>query len=268
MTRGSATTDDKFAYFSPRNSTSVYKYEWRSEEWEELPSCPCLDAGVVIIENELTAVGGARDRGVSNKLFTLQDMEWVEKYPPMDIARCHPAVVSISCGSYVVAIGGGHRWNNAVELLHVEKRKWYTLTGLPEPLAFPSATVCGDILSVVGRDAYGYSCVLQDLPSYNQPSASPGTLIWNPLPPLPATGATVATLCGELVIVGGLLRAGSTVKSLHQLLDGEWVEICSQASGTERGLVASVSHKRIVMVGGFSSNWKNQSYVEEYYIVG
>ncbi|CAI7991488.1 hypothetical protein GBAR_LOCUS763, partial [Geodia barretti] len=38
MTRGSATTDGTFAYFTPDDSTSVYQYGCSTEKWEELPS--------------------------------------------------------------------------------------------------------------------------------------------------------------------------------------------------------------------------------------
>ena len=58
MARGSATTDGQFAYFTPWDSTSVYRYELSTEKWEELPSCPYYNFGLVIIEGELNAVGG------------------------------------------------------------------------------------------------------------------------------------------------------------------------------------------------------------------
>ncbi|CAI8044999.1 Reticulocyte-binding protein 2 homolog a [Geodia barretti] len=58
MARGSSTTDGRFAYFTPRDSNSVYQYECSTEKWEELPSCPYHNSGLVIIDRELTAVGG------------------------------------------------------------------------------------------------------------------------------------------------------------------------------------------------------------------
>ena len=57
MERGSATTDDQFAYFTP-GSKSVFSYHWSTEEWKELPSPPYQYSGLVIIDGELTAVGG------------------------------------------------------------------------------------------------------------------------------------------------------------------------------------------------------------------
>ena len=129
MFRGSATTDDQFAYFTPDNSNSVYSYQWNTEKWKELPSSPYWNSGLVIIDGELTAVGGY----LTNKLFTLRQGQWVEHYPPMNTARCTTAVVSSSDGNYIVVIGGsvGNRdWTATVELFHLRSRRWYGLTNL------------------------------------------------------------------------------------------------------------------------------------------
>ena len=71
MEGGSATTDHQFAYFTPEDVSSVYQYEWSTDQWKELPSCPCDNSGLVIIDGELTAVGGGSSE-VSNKLFTFR----------------------------------------------------------------------------------------------------------------------------------------------------------------------------------------------------
>ena len=252
MSRGSATTDGQFAYFTPLDSTSVYRYEWRGEKWEELPSCPHRDSGLVIIDGKLTAVGGW-DGSCTNKLLTLRQKKWVEEYPPMNTARFDPAVVSTSDGEYLIVIGGyygGSCRTATVELFQVKSRRWYKLTDLSQPLPSPSATICGDQLNVIGRDANGYLCSLHALPSSDQPITSPLTLSWKPLPPLPVTHSTAATLCGQLVVIGGRRQDGSPVNSIHQLVDGQWVEIGSMATGRRRCLVVSPSPDKIIIVGG------------------
>ena len=256
MRRGSATTDNRFAYFTPvtpYNSTSLYRYEYSREKWSDLPSCPYRDSGLAIIDSEVTTVGGDDGRyHPTNKLFTLQQREWVEKYPPMNTACSGPAVVSTSDGDYLIVIGGydGH-WTAAVELFQVKNRRWHKLTNLPQPLPRPSATICGYQLNVIGSNGNGYSCSLQALPSSDRPITSPFTLSWKPLPRLPVTWSTAATLCGEVVIIGGL-KGWSPVNSIHQLVDGEWVRIGSMASGMSYCLVASPSPDRIIIVGSES----------------
>ena len=257
MSRGSATTDCQFACFTPYGSTSVYRYEWRGEKWEELPSCPYQNCGLFIIDGKLTAVGGSDHVSCrTNKLLTLRQKKWVEEYPPMNTVRSFPAVVSTSDGEYLIVIGGHDgdgRLTATVELFQVKSRRWYKLTDLPQPLPFPSATVCGDQLNVIGTDANGYSCSLQALPSSNQPIKSALTLSWKPLPPLPVIESTATTLCGQLIVIGGSRRDGSRVNSIHQLVDGQWVEIGSMATDRYSCLVVRPLPNKIIIVGGYGS---------------
>ena len=265
MARGSATTDSKFAIFSPFDSTSVYRYEWGGEKWEELPSYPYQNSGLVIIDGKLSAVGGYDGSQYTNKLLTLRQKKWVKKYPPMNTALSHPAVVSTSDGEYLIVVGGyvGGVRTATVELFQVKSRWWYTLTNLPQPLPFLSATISGDQLNVIGGDVNGYSCSLQALPSSDQPITSPFTLSWKPLPPLPVTYSTAATLCGQLVLIGGCRRDGSPVNSIHQLVYGQWVEIGSMATDRYSCLVVSPSPDKIIIVGGKTSPFALVDIVEE-----
>ncbi|CAI8053631.1 Reticulocyte-binding protein 2 homolog a [Geodia barretti] len=250
MASGSATTDGRFAYFNPGDSNSVYQYECSTEKWEELPSCPYQNSGLVLIDGKLTAVGGWDGCCYTNKLYTLRRRKWVEKYPPMNTARSNTAVVTTSDGEYLIAIGEGDDWPATVELFQVKSRRWYQLTDLPRPLPSPSATICGDQLNVIGTDANGYSFSLAALPSSDQPITSPLTLSWKPLPPLPVADSTAATLCGQLVLIGGRRDVSSLVKSIHQLVDGQWVEIGSMTSDRRMCLVVSPSPHKITIVGG------------------
>ena len=254
MVRGSSTTDGRFAYFTPRHANSVYQYECSTEKWDELPSCLYLNSGLVIIDRELTALGGEDGSCYTNKLYTLLQRKWVEKYPQMNTTRSHTAVVSTSDGEYLIVIGGfaGFDWTATVELFQVKGRRWYKLTDLPQPLDSPSATICGDIVHVIGYGGDGYSCSLAALPSSDQPippQSIPHLISWTSLPPLPVTRSTAATLCGQLVLIGGSQSSlfGPPVNSIHQLVDGQWVEIGSMSSERSCCLVASPSPDKIII---------------------
>ena len=81
------------------------------DKWDQLPPCPYSDSALVIIDGELTAVGGVEGRSsFTNKLFTLQQRGWAEKYPPMNNACSRTAVVSTSDGDNIMVIGGVYRW--------------------------------------------------------------------------------------------------------------------------------------------------------------
>lgn len=222
MTRGSATSDGKFAYFTP-GFTSVYQYELRKDKWTTLPNCKFQDFGLIVISGKLTTVGGKDDYNSTNKLLTLKQRKWVEEYPPMKTARTSPATVNTSDGEYIIVIGGHivGGWTATVELFRVEKRTWYRMTDLPLPqdLPLPSATIeSGEQLNVIGTGDKGYCCSLIALTSNDQPITLPFPLSWKPLPPLPVKSSTAATLCGQLVIIGGW-RGLSSVNSIHKLVD-------------------------------------------------
>ena len=273
MSRGSATTDDQFAYFTPHNSNSVYSYQWSTEEWKELPPSPYLNSGLVIINGELTAVGGHDESRFTNKLFTLRQDEWVEHYPPMKTLRSDTTVASTSDGNYIVVIGGqGGSWLATVELFHVKSKRWYELTNLPQGLTLPSAAMCGNEVYVIGCDGAGYSCSLQDLPSRDQPNISQSisnmlTCSWIPLPQVPVEYSTATTLCGWLVTVGGE-QGWSEVNPVHQLIDGQWVEIGSMSGSSRwRCLVVTPSPDKMMIVGGYVEGNTTFNCVEEYVVV-
>ena len=265
MQRGSATTDHQFSYFTPRSSKSAYSYQWSTEKWEELPPCPYRDSGLVTINGQLTAVGGWDEPCYTNKLFTLRQSQWIEAYPPMNTARSQSTVVSSSDGEYIIVIGGvggggGSSLTVAVELFQVSSRRWHQLKDLPQPLPLPSATICSNQLHVIGSDDNGYSCSLQTLLSSDRPITSqsiPHLISWTSLPRLPVTFSPAATLSGQLVIIGGR-QDGSTVKTIHQLLDRQWVKIGSMSCDRWLCLVVSPSPDKMMIVGG----WEKDS-VEE-----
>ena len=171
----------------------------------------------------------------------------------MNTGRSMTAVVSTSDGNYILVIGGDDgRWTATVELFHVRSRRWFELTNLPQPLSFPSATICGNEVHIIGAEGNGYSCSLQALLSSDQPIISQSIshmITWTLLPQQPVTWSTAATLCGHLVIVGGD-RGGSYVRSIHQLLDGQWVKIGSMSSGRRRCLVVTPSPDKMMITGG------------------
>ena len=237
----------------------MYRYEWSTEKWDELPPCPYYNSTLVIISGALTAVGGY-DKGFffhahTNKLLTLQQRRWVEQLPTMKTARSNSAVVCTSDGEWVFVIGGsGNHGTTTVELFQVRRRMWYELTGLPRPLTGPSATICDNHLHVIGEDCYGFSCSIQSLPSGDEPTTSQSkpTVMWTSLPPLPVTLSTAATLCGQLVIAGGTQGCKSDTNSIHQLVDGQWVEIGCLSSERRWCLIVSQSPNKVLIVGGRS----------------
>ena len=267
MTRGSATTDRQFMYFTSWNSTSLYRYKWSADSWEKLPQCQFYNSTLVIIHRALTAVGGVKDNKPIKELFTLQhdDNEWKEIHSPMKTARSCPAVASHK--DFIVVIAGdvgGNNQTTKVELLQVESKMWYEVANLPQPVKFPSATILGSWVHVIGNDGCGFSCSLKYLP-YSEPIEQE-SLSWKVLPQLPVEHATAASLNGALVIVGGQLKENkTTVNSIYQLVKGgEWVNMCTMTCERFDCLVVAPSPNSLMIVGGFGeSTFHTLNVVEE-----
>ena len=147
----------------------------------------------------------------------------------------------------------------------------YELTNLPQALTRPSAIICGSQLHVIGFYDTGlaYSCSLQALLSSDQSKSISNILTWTQLPQLPVKDSTAATLCGQLVIVGGK-QGWSDVNSIHQLIDGQWVKIGSMSGCKEICLVVSPSPDKMMIVGGiegYRTGYMPSNSVEECVVV-
>lgn len=254
MVRGSAANDGEYIYFTIRGSMKSYNYYPKKDKWKCLPPYKFRDAGLVIINSELTTVGGYDGSHYTNKLLTLQGKKWHEQYPAMKAACSSSAVVSTPDGNYLLVIGGMHGgdWTAKVQLFQVRTKKWCEETNLPQCITRPSATICNNEVYVIGTDdGRGYSCSLQALQSSGGrviTSESKPHLSWKNLPPLPVRKTTVTTLCGQVIVVGG--RQGAlAVKSIHQLWEGKWVNIGSIKTYREMCFAVSLLD-RVLIVGG------------------
>lgn len=243
--KGSITSDGQHVYLSSAGKNSLYKYQFATEEWETLPSCPYRDSGLVIINGELVTVGGCDQFHITNQILTLRLNRWVvDEYPRMINARSSPAVVTTCDSNYLIVVGGmgsEEGWMTTVEIFQLKNKIWRETTPLPQPLCFPSVTVCGNELNVIGSETHGYFCSLQNLTSFSLP--------WTPLPTLPVKYSVAASLCGQLILVGGE-REFSSVNSIHQLYDGQWVEIGCTSKKRNMCVTANTSPDKILIFGG------------------
>lgn len=287
FTKGSAITDHQYIYCTSGGSNTLFRYEWNTDEWLVLPPLPYIDSGLVIINGELTTVGGREGPQRTKDLLTLRQGKWVPEYPPMHTARSHTAVVSTPDGNFVFVIGGcfdnwtplisvgGVDISTTVLLFQVKTRKWYELTSLPS-LPSLSTTICRNQLYVIGDDLNGYSCSLQALLSIDQATTSQCLsrfITWTPVPPLPLYESTAATPRGQLIIIGGeerLLQGEKIVRiiqnTVYQLLNGQWVHIGRMYQHRKQCLAVSPSHDKVFVIGGWTEYGKSL-FVEEYIVV-
>jgi hypothetical protein len=250
MARGSSTADGRLAYFTPGGSSAIYSYDWRTDKWEEHPSCPCRNTGLVLIDGALTTVGGMNASSKpSNKLYTLRRKRWNE-YLSMGAACSSPAIASTD--NHMFVIGGNDASHDicTIKSFEIKSKTFLKQTPLPQALARPSATICHDKLHVIGANAIGFSYSLHALVSSEECKLQQTV---TSLPQLPVMASTAASLCGQLVIIGGTSTASSTkasVTSIYQLMDEQWVEIGTMQSGRKSCFVVNTTPEKLVIVGG------------------
>ena len=259
MSRGAAAADEKFMYFVPADSNIVYRYGVDADKWQKFLQCPFRNSGLLVFHGALTTVGGwDGQRQYTAENFSLKKSwigaEWVGEFPPMRFPRSRPAV-AVALGAHqssIIAIGGRNSSGptSVVEVLNTHTMTWSMVTNLPDPLRLITAVVCEDQLYVIGNNGCGFSCALQPLISAIQAQSALPTLVWMSLPPLPVSHATAATLCGQLVAIGGL-RDKASNSLIRQLVNRQWVNVGSLHNGRYLCLAVSPSPHKLVVVGGY-----------------
>lgn len=267
MALGSVAVDGSIVYIRPSLSGNVYAYDSESQTWSELPPCSCFDFAIVMAGGLLTAVGGNQSGGACSTLLSLvkgedDEQKWTRHFPSMKTGRCNSAVTSY--GEYVIVAGGYTRpvVVSTVEVLDTEKKEWYSASNLPIPLSEGSAAIYNDRLFVVGGwtldkrpNKSVFSCLLSDLVSSAKGNINQFSL-WETVTELPVYSATCTTVCGRLVVFGGL-------DSNNQASNDVTVYNSSTKSFESCGLslvarycciAAPLPHSRVMLVGGYTDS--------------
>ena len=204
MHRGAAVVDGNVAYFMDRTG-QTYFYNKR---WSELPECPYRYSSLAVIRGLPTATGGyTLDGEYQNKLFSVVDTKWVERFPPMPTKRSHTAAVTTQ--HHLIVAGGNDRSNrlNTVEVMDIQTLVWSTAASLPHPYSHASAAICGDQLYMLGginKDGRTKSVLTCSLTSLLQSRGQRSSRsVWNSISSAPAYHSTCVAVDGELLAVGG-----------------------------------------------------------------
>ena len=275
MWRGSAAADSSMAYFNGFGSTTVHSYDSDTWEWHRLPATPHTYSTLVVVHYILTMVGGRISGGATDSLLSLVGEGWNKKWlpnlPAMPTKRYFTAVVY--CGRSLIVAGGRDDRNRlvTVEVLDTDTRQWSIASSLTHPFSSVTISICGERLYMLGgSDHTGdqgtfsvLSCSVAELLQSCQPQptvwqrllrTAPANqcTIWWRVADAPHCRSTCATLCGQLVAVGGY-KAGkntSTITGYNETTDS-WEAMGDMPTAQRRALVAIFSGKMMV-VGGLS----------------
>ena len=269
MYRGSAAADSNMAYFHGDGSTTVHSYDSNTREWSRLPAAPHTHSTLVVVHRVLTMVGGQISGGATDSLLSLmgegRDIKWLPNLPAMPTKRYRTAAV---CSGHSLIVAGGKDGCNAlatVEVLDTDTRQWSIASALTHPFSDATISICGERLYMLGGiDQTGWthsvlSCSVPELLQSCQPQPLAGKLrtapanqstIWQRVADAPHYRSSCATLCGQLVAVGGYeaVKETSAITGYNETTDS-WEAMGHMPTARRWALVAILNGKMMV-VGG------------------
>ena len=261
MRRGTAVVNGNVAYFNYAR-TGVHAHHVDEDKWTSLPDCTQRYIGFAVINSLLTAVGGVKSPSdePTNTLTSLREGKWVELLPPMSTNRVRPAVVTTDNNNHVIVAGGQAEFRGGtslttVEVLNCSSLQWTSVYDLPKPLSYIAATICNSRIYCFDWHYAAYTCTVDSLLSSSQSltadthtdSQTTSPQMWRALPDVPTGWSTPASLCGQLVAVGG-----EGVSTIHQynMTSGSWEAIGSKPTARYDSLVVVLPGDKMLVVGG------------------
>ena len=266
MHRGSTASVCNIAYFNSYDSTKVHSYNFDTWEWHQLTDTPHAYSTLVVVQHMLTMVGGVISGVATDSLLSLgRDKKWLPDLPAMPTKRYFTAVVC--CGRFLIVAGGkeGHNKLATVEVLDTDTRQWSIASSLTHPFTEATMSICGERLYMLGgynptgQTCCVLSCSVPELLQSCQPQPLAGKLrtapanqstIWRYVADAPHYYSSCATLCGQLVAVGGM-KAGKNTRAVtvYNETTDSWEAMGDMPTARHRALVAIFNGKMMV-VGG------------------
>ena len=278
MSRGSAAADANIAYFNGRGHTTVYSYNLDIRKWRRLPDAPHTHSTLVVVHHILTMVGGLISGRATDSLLSLLEEGrggeiWLPNLPTMPTKRYFTAAVF--SGHSLIVAGGNEDGSNrlaTVEVLDTDTRQWSISSSLTHPLTEATISMCGEKLYMLGGyDQTGretlsvLSCSIPELLQSCQTQPLAGKLrttpankssVWRQVADAPHYASSCATLCGQLVAVGGDNKTGENISTVtvYNETNDSWEAMGNMPTARHQALVAILNGKMMV-VGGKVGDW-------------
>ena len=283
MRRGSAAADANIAYFNGYGTAAVHSYDSDAREWHQLPDAPNVYFTLVMVHHILTMVGGLISDRATDSLLSLmgegKGKKWLPNLPAMPTKRYKTAA---ACSGRSLIVAGGRYGSNklaTVEVLDTDTRQWSIASSLTHPLTMATISICGERLYMLGGSHWtGYtgtrsvlccsipellqSCQTQPLAGKLRTAPANKTTIWRQVADAPHYHSSCATLCGQLVALGGWEAGENTSAiSVYNETTDSWEAMGNMPTARYLALVAILNGKMMV-VGGCVGGWTETDVVE------
>ena len=272
MYRGSAAVDANIAYFNGQGLTTVHSYDSDARAWHRLPDAPHTQSTLVVVHHMLTMVGGLTSDMATDSLLSLmgegRGKKWLPHLPAMPTKRYFTAAV---CSGHSLIVAGGRDGSNilaTVEVLDMDVRQWSIASSLTRPLTDATISICGERLYMLGGEDQTdwthsvlscsipellQSCQTQHPTLWRRVAQKLKSTIWRQVADAPHYESSCATLCGQLVAVGGWDEAGENTSaiSVYNETTDSWEAMGNMPTARHWALVAILNGKMMV-VGGLT----------------
>ena len=283
MERGSAAVDANIAYFNGRGFKTVHSYDSDARAWHRLSDAPHTQSTLVVVHHTLTMVGGLISGWFSNRatdsLLSLmgegRGKKWLPHLPAMPTNRYNTAAVC--SGRSLIVAGGedGSSYLATVEVLDTDARQWSIASSLTRPLTRATISICGERLYMLGGYATHsvlscsipellQSCQTQPLAGKLRTAPANKSTIWRQVADAPHYMSSCATLCGQLVAVGGFDEAfkNTSAISVYNETTDSWEAMGIMPTARCQALVAILNEKMMVVGGVVDWMWTETNVVE------
>ena len=257
----------------------VLQYDLSKDEWSRLPPHHVVSFAMAQFAGNLITVGGLiQNVGFTGKVYRLtkQSKNWEECLEPMPTARYQLSVATTQ--SAIVASGGATGFRDGVtvscatvEVYSSGTSQWHTADPLPVPcLGMASATITDTWyqLGGIGTDNKAIPTVLYTplaalIKKATSPTHQSASYIsgWKTLPDTPMKTSAVASLSGNLLMVGGWDYETGASPSVHIFLPltNSWVRVTTGELPEPRRFCTALqlSSNQVLVVGGADNQGKD-----------
>ena len=224
---------------SSKKNHTVMVYDISSAKWASLPPYKAYQFAMTVIDHNLVLVGGLERDGGDSKLLGVWIADrkvWTYPYPDMPTARQTPSAV-VSNDWLVVAGGssGSGRVLTCIEVLDINRKRWYAGPSTPTPWTSMKTAVVGDMAYFMGgQDSTSatnkvFQACIPALISHITSKAFQQTerQIWKEIPGLQLTWSTPLSMTGSLLAVGGKDEDDKAMTAIHHYQPdiGVWMKV-------------------------------------------